>query len=252
MGYRLGWLGSGKRESNAICVGGEFEVREQMKDLAVRLMQTDQLRSSADRLSAMARFVTWCATHQCHMVAERSHLHDLAIQTAGHDMPLTYLEFGVYQGESLRWWINQCTDPGARFIGFDTFSGLPEDWTPDRPKGHFDTGGQLPVVNDDRVSFERGMFQETLPTFLQHFERTGRIVAHLDADLYSSTLFVLVWLLPHLEPGDLLIFDEFHDYMDEYLALEHALRAFPVDLHAVVAMPGYANRGYSRVVTQVR
>ena len=51
---------------------------------------------------------------------------------------------------------------------------------------------------------------------------------HLDADLYGSTLFTMLHLMPRLNPGDILIFDEFCSYMHEYRAFEDAITAFPV------------------------
>ena len=43
------------------------------------------------------------------------------------DTPITFLEFGVFQGESLRWWSEHLENPATRLYGFDSFEGLPED-----------------------------------------------------------------------------------------------------------------------------
>src|SRR6202030_3461768 len=64
-------------------------------------------------------------------------------------------------------------------------------------------------LTDPRVQFVTGWFQDSLPRFLQTFEPQRPLVIHLDADLYSSTLFVLTSLAPHLVPGTVLVFDEF-------------------------------------------
>jgi hypothetical protein len=57
----------------------------------------------------------------------------LALANVHGSRPL-YLEFGVYEGASMRWWSEHLTTPEARFIGFDSFKGLREafgSWTPD-------------------------------------------------------------------------------------------------------------------------
>src|SRR5690349_21734580 len=41
---------------------------------------------------------------------------------------VNYLEFGVAEGHSFRWFVQQNTHPESRFYGFDTFTGLPEDF----------------------------------------------------------------------------------------------------------------------------
>jgi hypothetical protein len=127
-----------------------------------------------------------------------------------------YLEFGVYAGESLRWWCDHVTQPGARFVGFDSFVGLPEGWRPGFAAGEFATGGP-PAIDDDRVDFMVGWFDETLPTFVM--PEHDQLIVNVDCDLYSSSATVLGWIEPHLAPGSLLYFDELADR-------DHELRAF--------------------------
>jgi hypothetical protein len=110
-----------------------------------------------------------------------------------------YLEFGVWRGESMQIAIDGFAGRDVDFFGFDSFEGLPEDWNRYFGKkmaaGSFDTGGSLPEIGHNRVTFIKGWFEDTLPGFLRaQTEITGPerdIVLYLDADLYHPTLFVL-------------------------------------------------------------
>lgn len=124
------------------------------------------------------------------------------------DEPIDYLEFGVFRGASIAWWANANQRKESCFFGFDTFTGLPEDWGALK-EGHFTTNGELPAIKDDRVKFVKGLFQDTLDNFLQGFRREKRLVVHIDADLYSSTMFVLTRLGALLKRKDVILFDEF-------------------------------------------
>jgi O-methyltransferase len=140
-----------------------------------------------------------------------------------------FLEFGVFQGDSLRFWVDLAKCPQVRFFGFDSFRGLPENWIlPTRlvPAGHFDVGGALPDITDPRVRFIPGLFQDTCREFLTHYQRPDRLVLHLDADLFSSTLYVLATFDFLLKPGDVLIMDELNSASSEFRALMDYLACF--------------------------
>ncbi len=139
---------------------------------------------------------------------------------------IDYLEFGVYQGESMQEWCRLNTNQDSRFFGFDTFEGLPETWTAAQKKGAFNVGGVLPQIADPRVSFVKGLFQESLYPFLDDFRPRGRLVIHFDADLYSSTLFCLAAMDRFLSAGSVLMFDEFYDLSNEFAAFLSYTRAF--------------------------
>jgi O-methyltransferase len=191
----------------------------------------------ADKFSCWARFSRWCVERggkigQYRATPHYSHgrrygLYEKVIAKEGLEGgAIDYLEFGVYRGESMAWWSDHITDSAARFIGFDTFTGLPEAWTAEAPAGTFSVAGQPPRFHDPRCSFEVGLFQNTVPQFLSKFTRRNRLVLHLDADLYSSTLFVLTSVSRLVIPGDLLFFDEFATPTDEFRAFDDFARAF--------------------------
>lgn len=110
------------------------------------------------------------------------------------------LEFGVARGGTLA--LIAATMPA---IGFDSFTGLPEDWRSGFDAGRFacdppDIPGAQLVV---------GLFADTL----SGWQPPGPIgLVHIDCDLYSSTATVLHHIGPHLEPGCLIVFDEFWNW----------------------------------------
>jgi hypothetical protein len=163
----------------------------------------------------------WLAGKGEHVAAlpEREDLFAETVARVHGARPL-YLEFGVYAGESMRWWAKHLTMPGARFVGFDSFEGLPEDWRPNTPAGHFAVG-EPPTIDDPRVSFAKGWFNETLPTFT--LPEHDQLVVNVDCDLYSSADTVLRALEPHLVPGTLIYFDELPDRDHEMRALMESL-----------------------------
>jgi len=166
----------------------------------------------------------------------RYELYKFLVETENlKDEPITYLEFGVAYGQSLEWWIKNNQNPSSKFIGFDTFDGLPEKWW-GCPKGAFSSGGKPPAVNDSCCSYQIGLFQDTLNGFLEQCQLdTGRSVIHLDADLYSSTLFVLTALASRLKTKDIILFDEFADVTNEFRAYLDFSSAFPAKLKLVGA-----------------
>jgi hypothetical protein len=156
--------------------------------------------------------------------------------------PIDYLEFGVYMGRTMRFWSRMNTDPQSRFVGFDSFEGLPERWSRNFPAGAFDVGGEIPKVDDPRVSFVKGWFQHTLPGFLKDFTPRSRLVVHNDSDLYSSTLFALTSLHELLVPGSVIIFDEYSVAMHEFRAFEDYKSAFLRNARPVAMTADYATQ----------
>jgi O-methyltransferase len=154
---------------------------------------------------------------------------------------LVYLEFGVASGQSFFWWAKNNNHVDSRFYGFDTFEGLPEDWGGYR-KGDMAHGIHELQSTDSRTSFIKGTFQQTLCLFTaEHREEllNRPKLVHLDADLFSSTIFVLSQLYPFLKKGDMLLFDEFNVANHEFFAYKIFTEAFYVNLKLVGAQNNY-------------
>ena len=137
------------------------------------------------------------------------------------DERVLYLEFGVFQGASLRAWSQLLKNPQSELHGFDSFEGLPEGWNAYNPQGKFHTNGALPHFDDARVVLHQGWFNETLPEFT--LPARDRLFVHIDADLYSSARYVLETLEDAIHPGTILLFDEFYDQMNELRAFSEFL-----------------------------
>ena len=147
---------------------------------------------------------------------------------------INYLEFGVANGGSFYWWMEHHTNTDSRFHGFDTFSGLPEDWGHFK-KGDMNNGNEVLQTKDTRASFYQGLFQQTLPSFVKTFNNQNMSVVHMDADLYSSTLFTLTTLAPYLKKGDIIFFDEFCVPTHEFLAVKNFTESYYINLKPIAA-----------------
>ena len=120
------------------------------------------------------------------------------------------LEFSVFKGDSMREFITLNTSPDSRFFGFDSFEGLPEVWR-GTSREHFSVHGQFPDIADSRVRFVKGWFNKTLEPMLDELAELARgrqVIVHFDADLYSSSLYLLFTLYRRF-PDYVFIFDEF-------------------------------------------
>jgi hypothetical protein len=142
----------------------------------------------------------------------------------------TWLEFGVWQGESLRKMAKAKRDQTTVW-GFDAFRGLPEFWRkdPNVPGGELGKGFfGMPAIPHppDGAGYVVGWFADTLRSV--EFQ-SPIVLVHVDVDLYSSAKTVHKYLygrrpvagpypegLPELgvrwerrlTPGAVLVYDE--------------------------------------------
>ncbi len=124
-----------------------------------------------------------------------------------HKPNTLWLEFGVASGRTINYISNFTND---KVIGFDSFEGLPEKWRDGFDKGTFNMNGNLPRVNNN-VELIKGYFSETLPNFIKNQNKKISFI-HMDADLYSSTKYVLDILKDHIDEGCIIVFDELVNY----------------------------------------
>lgn len=152
--------------------------------------------------------------------------------------PIDYFEFGVCGGNSFFWWLENNKHTDSAFYGFDTFEGLPEDWGLGFKKGDMAAG--VPALNDPRGKFYKGLFQETVPGFIKQFSFSSKKkIIHLDADLFSSTLYALTSMAPLMRPGDVLLFDEFNVPNHEYFAFKVFTDSYYIKTKLIGAVNNY-------------
>jgi hypothetical protein len=127
-----------------------------------------------------------------------------------------HLEFGVGRGKSMRW---IAPEVDGTVHGFDSFEGIQERWN-GNPIGAF-SQKRIPRVPNN-VEFHVGYFDATLPDFLQ--SHSGPVAfLHVDCDLYSSTVTIFDALGEQLQPGAIILFDEYYNF---HRWQQHEFKAF--------------------------
>ncbi len=166
---------------------------------------------------------------------------ETVLENCSPDEPITYMEFGVASGVSFNWWLSKSKNSESKFYGFDTFEGLPENWGFFYKKG--DMSHEVAQIDDTRYKFIKGLFQDTLSSFIEEnineLKSKKRKVIHMDADLFSATLFVLSQLYPYLNKGDMFIFDEFSVASHEFFAFDIFQKSFYTKLKPLSAVNNF-------------
>ncbi len=187
-----------------------------------RLIGARLSRPQLYRLQAMVNHLKlgrWMRDHGYHFdrtLPDKWEVFDL-VASRVQDQAVLYLEFGVFKGRTTRYWSAKLRSPDARLHGFDSFEGLPEEWADHASGKIFNASGEIPVIPDSRVQFFKGWFDQVLPQYTVPEHEV--LVLIMDADLYSSTSYVLRHLRPWIRPGTLIYFDEMNH-------IEHEPRAF--------------------------
>lgn len=125
-------------------------------------------------------------------------------------IPGAIAECGVYQGGILERVARKF--PKRRVYGFDTFAGLPaEAWT----EGEIHAVGDFADTSFQRLRSQLRCFRN-VELVRGFFPETGRRIpgdtrfafVHLDFDYYESTRAALVWLLPRMSDGGIIVLDD--------------------------------------------
>lgn len=136
------------------------------------------------------------------------------------NMQNLYMEMGVYSGNTFMG-IRRSLPTDITLYGFDTFTGLPEDW---ELPGNLKTDGvtpatfyrkgafALPYMPDtpDFSEYIVGDVRNTLVPFLEEHNAPISFV-HYDLDLYSSTKYAIENTYTRFKEGTVLVFDDIYN-----------------------------------------
>jgi len=136
---------------------------------------------------------------------------------------LIVLEFGVADGEGTSFWSRKIRHPQMKYVGFDSFLGLNEDWMIDglkyHSKGYFARNGHPDFSSDKRISFCVGFVEDNEDKIMEISRMPGQKFYLFDMDLYKPTKFVWELIKPLLNHGDIVYFDEAFDLEGEGLII---------------------------------
>ena len=158
-------------------------------------------------------------------------LHDVYRRIAS--LPGALIEFGTWRGqnlvllENLRA-IHEPFNKQRAIIGFDTFTGYPEEAgmaaRSTETHGGYNTGGTYPDYLTELLGVHESMnafghirgghrliagdVVETAPKFFADHPETLVAFAFFDMGPYEPTIAALKAIRPHLMPGSVLLFDE--------------------------------------------
>lgn len=126
--------------------------------------------------------------------------------------PGSFMEFGVGMGKTTNF--IAALAPHRVIHGFDSFEGLPEDWTKNLPKGTFKLkdAHRLPALFSN-VVVHKGLFNDILPSFKKVWLKDEPIAfINIDSDLYSSAKSIFDHLAERISSGTIIHFDEYYGY----------------------------------------
>ena len=152
-----------------------------------------------------------------------------------------FLEFGVMDGNSILDFYNSydSSNINGHFFGFDSFLGLPEEkhdkHSPWRT-GQFTTDGKInpSLLHNSDINVIDGWFSDTLnESLLSRFENKKIGIAHIDCDIYTSTVEVLEFIIESdlLCDGSILLYDDWGAYRSSGLSEDYEYKVAEARAH---------------------
>lgn len=180
------------------------------------------------------------------------------------NLPGALMEFGTWRGQNLVLLENlraiyEPFNKQRAIVGFDTFSGYPEEAGMDAKStethGGYDTGGSYPdyltellKVHERTNAFGHiasphrlvaGDVTQTAPQYFKDHPETLVAFAFFDMGPYEPTIAALQAMKPHLMPGSVILFDEltWAGAPGEAIAFKEAFRDLRYSIEKVPLYP---------------
>ena len=152
-----------------------------------------------------------------------------------------FLEFGVMEGNSLLDFYDSYEESNTNgcFFGCDSFLGLPEEMDDEHSPwrtGQFTTDGKIyPALSSNSdINIVDGWFSDTLnELLLPRFENKKIGIAHIDCDIYTSTVEVLEFLVKNdlFCDGSILLYDDWGAYRSSGLSEDYEYKVGEARAH---------------------
>lgn len=179
--------------------------------IAARLFRASStLRNKVANAGDIADFVDWQVrsfSDQPVFFGRREHLWERIAQHLDRTSQVVVLEFGVAWGYATDWWLTRFAGRDVVWHGFDLFTGNQLGYR-QLDKGAFDAGGKPPAIDDTRVRWHIGDVKDTLGEVDLTASRAAQWLVLFDMGFYEPTAFAWQVISQHLQPGDILFFDE--------------------------------------------
>jgi O-methyltransferase len=174
---------------------------------------------------------SWRRNHYTHFGRSQRESIFLGIARFAHiNRPIDgyYFEFGSHEANTMRMaWKHFRHLFNWDFVAFDSFEGLPEIGAIDRQeiwaKGRLATAEEtfVDVVTGagmprNRLQTVRGFYDRSLtPELAARLKPRNAAVIYVDCDLYESTVPVLAFVRDFIQPGTIIVFDDWNCFLGD-------------------------------------
>jgi hypothetical protein len=213
-----------------------IDVKGRLKTAAKKIFHlAPESVQSAARLARLE----WARTRRDHQYFElsdrREFFRKAFVALAFNGIDGDYAEFGCWSGNTFSMAFHESRRAGlsCKLWAFDSFQGLPASSIPEDRHPRWTANAMCMNLEEFHSTAKRrgiprsvyevipGYYDTTLTSGTQNGNMPARIsLAYIDCDMYSSTMSVLRFLLPALQNGMIIAFDDYFCYAKDGISGE--------------------------------